>query len=51
MNWLQLVLHLFIVVKGDEIYNNVDKVGHLLFIELRRKISLFNMNIDVNFKY
>ena len=39
----------FIVVKGDEIYNTVDKVGHLLFDELPRKISLFNIDIDVNF--
>ena len=46
--WLSTDLH-FIVVKGDEIYNTVDKVGNLLFNELPRKISLFNINIDVNF--
>ena len=46
--WLSTDLD-FIVVKGDEIYNTVDKVGHLLFNELPRKISLFNINIDVNF--
>ena len=46
--WLSTDLD-FIIVKGDEIYNSLNKEGHILFNELPRQISLFNTNIDIDF--